>query len=121
VAVTLSESAVSSDDVFLFHKTTNRVAYDWRRSAHPTVDDVILVNERGEVTESTLANVVARFGGQWWTPPVESGCLGGTYRAVLISDGTLRERSIAPNELAAAEAVALVNSVRGWRRVRLVD
>ncbi len=120
LTVSVSDTPVSTDDVFLFHKTTNRTAYDWRLSAHPSVDDVILVNERGEVTESTIGNVVVLFGDQWWTPPVESGCLPGTYRAALIAAGVLRERAITPNELEGAQ-VAIVNGVRGWRRVVMID
>ena len=43
-------------DVFLFHKTTNRAVYE--RARRPDCDDVILWNPAGEVTETTIANLV---------------------------------------------------------------
>ena len=55
---------------------------------------MILVNDRGEVTESTIANLAVRIDGAWCTPPLDSGLLGGTYRAVLVGDRTLVERPI---------------------------
>jgi para-aminobenzoate synthetase/4-amino-4-deoxychorismate lyase len=76
---------------------------------------VILVNVRGEVTESTIANLAAQIDGVWVTPPRGSGLLGGTYREVLLREGRLTEQPITVEELMAAEAIALVSSVRGWR------
>jgi para-aminobenzoate synthetase/4-amino-4-deoxychorismate lyase len=56
----------------------------------------------------------------WFTPPRDSGLLGGTYREVLLREGRLTERPIALDELHAAEEIALVSSVRGWREAVLV-
>jgi para-aminobenzoate synthetase/4-amino-4-deoxychorismate lyase len=103
----------------LFHKTTHRAPYDERRERWPEADDVLLVNDRGEVTESTIANVAARLDGRWWTPPVESGCLPGVYRAALLAEGRLAERPLTPADLRRAEELALVSAVRGWRPATL--
>ena len=84
------------------------------------MDDVILVNTRGEVTESTVANVAARIGGAWVTPAARQRLLAGTYRTILLRDGTLTERPVSIGELRAADELALVSSVRGWRRAELV-
>ena len=51
------------------------------RAARPGCDDVILWNERGEITESCTANVVIDLDGELITPPIECGVLGGTFRA----------------------------------------
>jgi para-aminobenzoate synthetase/4-amino-4-deoxychorismate lyase len=120
VQVEVDDQPVSSHDVFLFHKTTHRNVYLDRRRRHPEADDVLLVNERGEVTESTIANLVVRFGQQWWTPALDSGCLPGIYRRVLLEKGVIRERFIALHELDAAEELGLINSVRGWRPAALI-
>ena len=64
----------------LYHKTTRRDRYEDHLSRHPEADDVVLVNEAGEVTETTIANIVARLEGTWCTPPLDSGCLPGVYR-----------------------------------------
>ncbi|MGI9608969.1 MAG: chorismate-binding protein, partial [Acidimicrobiia bacterium] len=106
---------VDSDNVLLFHKTTHRDVYDQAASRHPEADDVVLVNEKGMATETTRANLAARFGDSWVTPPLEDGCLPGTYRAELIEDGALREQSILAVSLKEAHELAVVSSLRGWR------
>jgi para-aminobenzoate synthetase/4-amino-4-deoxychorismate lyase len=121
ITVTVAEDPVSSGDVFLFHATTHRDAYEARRDRHPGVDDVLLVNERGELTETTVGNLALRFGDRWWTPSVESGCLSGAYRQRLLDQGRLRERAIAVHELYAADEIAVVDGIRGWRRAVLAE
>ena len=116
VHVTLADSPVDSSDVSLFHKTTQRQVYDTARSEAPGVDDVLLWNRLGNVTESTIANVALRFDDVWITPPVESGMLGGVYRAELLAAGVLEEAPVPIADLERADEIALVNSVRGWRR-----
>ncbi len=121
VRVALDDEPVDPADVFLFHKTTLRGPYERRRAKRPDVEDVLLVNDRGEVTGSTIANLAVKLGRRWCTPPVESGLLPGTYRRVLLRDGRLVERRVLVEELRSAGALALVSSVRGWRPVVLVQ
>ena len=56
---------VDPADPMLFHKTTRRRVYDDAKARHPDADDVLLVNTRGELTESTIANVAVRLDGAW--------------------------------------------------------
>jgi branched-chain amino acid aminotransferase len=49
-------------------------------------DEVVLLNEFGEVSECTSANIYATFGREVWTPPLSSGCLPGITRELLLSD-----------------------------------
>jgi len=120
VRVALDDEPVESDDVWLYHKTSRRAPYDRRRHKRPDVDDVLLVNDRGEVTESTIANLAVELDGAWVTPPLGSGLLPGTYRTVLLREGALSERAIAVEELEHATGIALVSSARGWRPATLV-
>jgi para-aminobenzoate synthetase/4-amino-4-deoxychorismate lyase len=120
VRVAIHPQPVDPSDVWLYHKTTLRGPYERRRDDRPEVDDVLLVNTRGEVTESTIANVAIKLGKAWFTPPLGSGLLAGTYRAVLLREGRLRERSIWVEELGDASGLALISSVRGWRAAVLV-
>jgi para-aminobenzoate synthetase/4-amino-4-deoxychorismate lyase len=115
--VALDDRPVDSDDVFLFHKTTRRSVYQQAMARHPQADEVLLWNERGHLTEGTRHNLVVRLDDAEWTPPVADGLLAGTYRHELLARGRLRERSLRVADLAAAEAVYLINSVQGWRRV----
>lgn len=119
--VAIAREPVNSRDVFLFHKTTHREVYETSKASRPDCDDVILVNERGELTESTLANLVVRLEGNDYTPPVECGLLAGTFRTELLEQGKLIERVLRPEDLRQAEAIFLINSVRGWSPVQLID
>ena len=111
--VTLASSAVDSSDIFLYHKTSHRHIYAQALAANPGFDDVLLQNERGELTESTRANLAISQDGVLWTPPIRCGLLGGTMRAEMVERGELKERVLRPEDLRGAERVILVNSVRG--------
>ena len=116
-----ADTPVEVKDRFLYHKSTRREVYDVHRNAHPAMDDVILWNAAGEVTETTVGNIVVQDGGDYWTPPVECGLLAGTYRAELLDDGVIQERKISVDELKSADAVYMINSVRGWRRLEILS
>ena len=116
--VILARRFVDSSSRFLYHKTTNRAVYDDARADFPRHDDVILWNEKGEVTESCMANVVVRIRGKWVTPPVSCGLLPGVYRKHLIEKDRIREGVIRVDELKSAERLCLINSVRGWMPCR---
>ena len=90
------------------------------RRTDSDVDDVLLWNDRGEVTESTVGNVVVEIGGVRYTPPVRSGLLAGTFRAELLDEGLIRERALSKTEVASAGRLWLINSLRGWVEARLV-
>jgi para-aminobenzoate synthetase/4-amino-4-deoxychorismate lyase len=115
VRLAIDSEPVHSSDVWLYHKTTRRTPYETRAARHREWDDVIIINERGELTETTIANLAVQIEGRWWTPPLGSGCLPGVERDRLLSEGLLTERVIRLNELGSVHAWALVSSLRGWR------
>ena len=120
IRLALLEHAVSSEDRLLFHKVADRARYErWQAQRPPGVDEVILTNERGEVTETTIANLAVGLDGRWWTPPLSSGLLPGVERGRLVEAGVLGERVIHPAELRGA-SLALISSLRGWRPAVLV-
>jgi branched-subunit amino acid aminotransferase/4-amino-4-deoxychorismate lyase len=112
--IALSCEPVDSDTLMLYHKTTCREIYNKAKDTFPAADDVILWNTRGEVTESTIANVVARIDGKLVTPPLSCGLLPGTMRAALLQQGKISERVISLDELREADEIFLINSLRGW-------
>jgi para-aminobenzoate synthetase/4-amino-4-deoxychorismate lyase len=120
VRVGLAPTPVDSTDVFLYHKTTRREVYDAALRSRPDCDDVLLWNERGEVTESCIANVALGLDGRLVTPPVGCGLLAGTLRGLLLEQGRLAERVITLADLARCDGIYLLNSVRGWREAALV-
>ena len=120
VRVGLAAEPVDSREPLLYHKTTRREVYARAAASRPDCDDVLLVNERGELTESTIANLVVELDGARWTPPLACGLLPGVFRAELLRRGEVRERVLRPADLARADAVWLVSSVRRWRRATVV-
>ena len=121
IRLALDDVPVDPTDVFVFHKTTMRRRYEDARARHPDADDTLLINARGEITETTAANVAVLLDGRWWTPPLDSGLLAGTERAALLDEGAIEERAVDVEEARTAQALAVLNSVRGWRRAMLVD
>lgn len=119
--VTVDSVPVDSLNPFLFHKTTLRSVYEEARARHPDVDDVILVNERGEVTETTVANLAVRYDQRWITPSLDSGCLPGVYRRMLLDGGRVAEGVVTVEDLGRADEIALISSVRAWRSAVLVE
>jgi para-aminobenzoate synthetase/4-amino-4-deoxychorismate lyase len=113
----LSPAPVDSANPFLYHKTTNRQVYEQALGACPGYADCILWNEKGEVTESSIANVVVELDGVLYTPPIECGLLPGTYRALLLELGKVKERVIRIDDLAKSPHVYLISSVRKQREI----
>jgi para-aminobenzoate synthetase/4-amino-4-deoxychorismate lyase len=117
--VALASGPIDRNDVFLYHKTTRRAVYEAAVKACPGTDDVLLFNEAGEVTETTVANIAVGIGGILYTPPVRSGLLPGTQRAMMLEQGLLRERVLTIDEVLRSPDIHLLNSVRGMQRVRV--
>jgi para-aminobenzoate synthetase/4-amino-4-deoxychorismate lyase len=116
---TLANLPVNSNDVFLFHKTTERSIYERARQNHPAMDDVLLYNENGDLTEFTIGNLVVEQNGELLTPPITCGVLAGTFRAYLVESGTVRERTVPVQQLKDCTRIFRVNSVRKWERVEM--
>jgi para-aminobenzoate synthetase/4-amino-4-deoxychorismate lyase len=117
--VGLSGKPVSSGNVFLFHKTTQRDVYESARKGFEGLDDVLLYNEKGELTEFTIGNLVVELDSQYLTPPISCGVLPGTFRAHLLETGQIQERTLPLETLSHCTRVFRVNSIRGWQIVEI--
>jgi para-aminobenzoate synthetase/4-amino-4-deoxychorismate lyase len=118
--VGLAARPVDPRSVWLYHKTTRRETYDEAAASRPDCDDVLLWNDRGELTESTIANVVVEVGGQRLTPPVACGLLPGVERARALAEGRAREGVVRITELRPGQRLWLLSSLRGSREARIV-
>jgi para-aminobenzoate synthetase/4-amino-4-deoxychorismate lyase len=118
---TFSERTVFSGSPFLRHKTTVRGFYnaEQERAVKGGYADVIFLNERGEVTEGTVTNVMVRIGDTVYTPPLSCGLLDGVFRRHLLETKQVNERVLYPEDVTGAAAVYLCNSVRGLFKVNL--
>jgi para-aminobenzoate synthetase/4-amino-4-deoxychorismate lyase len=117
--VAISREPVSASNVFLFHKTTQRDLYEAARVGFEELDDVLLYNEKQELTEFTIGNLVVQLEGQYFTPPISCGVLPGTFRAHLLEAGLVHERIIPLGLLARCAKIYRVNSIRRWQSVEI--
>lgn len=119
VNVALASTPVDSRHQFLRYKTTARSVYDVHIAESEDAFDVLLWNERDEVTEFTRGNVVVSLDGKQLTPPLVCGLLPGVLRAELLERRVVQESRIKRQDLARADAVWFINSVRGWLTAKL--
>ena len=89
----------------------------YERAREQGLDEVVLLNERDEVSECTSANLFAVQGGRVLTPPLDSGCLPGVTRAVLLEEIRLaglrvEEQTLRLADLESADEVFLASTTR---------
>lgn len=121
--VDFSSQPVEVDIPWRFHKTTRRQLYNeqYVKARQEGLFDYLFCNGEGEVTEGCITNLVVYLDGRYVTPPVNCGLLPGVMRGKLLADRTvpLLEKVLTPEDVRAAEAVFVCNSVRGLVRVQL--
>ncbi len=120
---TLSRRRIDSSGPLVYHKTTRRGFLDSERerlAGETGCDEVLFVNERGELTEGSYTSIFIERGGVLLTPPLSCGLLDGTLRRDLLEsdERQVEERVLYPADLDAADAVWLGNSVRGLQRAQ---
>jgi branched-chain amino acid aminotransferase len=99
----------------------------WLEDAHARgFDEVVLLNERGEVSECTSANIFIAEGCKVWTPPLRSGCLPGVTRELLLSEVRtpgieVGERVLHLSDLANADEVFITSTTRDLLPVTSVE
>lgn len=94
----------------------------WNERAHEQgFDEVILLNERGEIAELTSANIFTVHGDRVSTPPLTSGCLPGITRAVLLEIAEIQEKTLFPADLESADEVFITSTTRELMPVSKVE
>jgi branched-chain amino acid aminotransferase len=86
-------------------------------------DEVVLLNERGEVAECTAANIFVAKDQKVLTPPLNSGCLEGVTRAVLMeiaseAGTSVAEQTLRLDDLYGADEVFITSTNRNVIGVR---
>ena len=120
--VAVAKERVQSDDPWLQIKTTKRELYNRLRADLPEgIDEVIVLNERDEVCEGTITNVLVDKGEGLLTPPTSCGLLPGILREDMLNDGRAHEEKVLVEDLANADALFVGNSLRGLIKAQLVD
>lgn len=120
--VKLSNRRVESGSMLLYHKTSRRGLYEteFARAQQEGFDEVLFLNERGEVTEGSRTNIFWRTGENWFTPSLSAGLLPGILRGRMLQKGT-QEKIVTPEILRAAAEIYVGNALRGLVRVKLAQ
>ncbi len=99
----------------------------WYEEAHQRgFDEVVLLNERGEVSECTSANIFAATGREVATPPLQSGCLPGVSRELLLGEirvpgVSVIEKTLLPADLERADQVFITSTTRDLMPVAHIE
>lgn len=110
--IALSRIKTDTGTPFSPHKTSNRHHIEMALATVPDASDVILINKRGEIAESSRANIVLELDGKKYTPPLSAGILPGVFREELLATGEIEERVLYPKDYEEADTVLIINSVR---------
>ncbi|MHB1457861.1 MAG: aminotransferase class IV, partial [Armatimonadota bacterium] len=123
VRLLLASRRTDPNDVFLYHKTTHRKAYDhdFYKAREAGFYDVLYMNSRDELTECAITNVMIKIDGRWYTPPVSSGLLPGIWRDSILSQDKAAERILTQTDLINADQIMICNSVREEIEVGTVE
>lgn len=99
----------------------------WYEEAHQRgFDEMLLLNERGEASECTSANIFALRGREVWTPPLTSGCLPGVTRALALEEVRapgimVLEKTMRPTDLESADQVFISSTTRDFLPVSEIE
>ncbi|GAA1907600.1 aminotransferase class IV [Streptantibioticus ferralitis] len=93
------------------------LAYALERGA----SEAVYGNTRGRLCEGTGTNVFVALGGELLTPPLDSGCLAGITRRLVIDWAGAREADLPLDVLGTADEIFLTSSTRDVQAVHRVD
>lgn len=87
-------------------------------SKEKELNDCLLLNDKGNIIESSCANIFIVSNGVLYTPQLEDGCVGGTMRMQVINialahDIQVYQCSLTPQNLLAADEIFLTNAIKG--------
>ena len=84
-------------------------------------DDVIFLNEKGYVTETSCANIFIVKNKEIFTPKISDGLLDGIIRRKIIENYDVKEKSITMKDLKESEEVIITNSLMGVMSIKRID
>ncbi len=116
IKLCIADELVNSDNEFLYYKTTKRDFYErnLKKARQNGYDDIVFMNEKGQITECSTSNIFIRKNGIFYTPPVCCGLLNGIYRQYLLRTHPFeyKEKLIYKKDLLNAQEIYICNSVR---------
>ena len=106
----------------LLYKSTNyRERLKLRAAAMNAGFDDSIISDGGQIVESTTCNLIYLSDGEWFTPPLATGCLPGVTRQLLMENFGLQEKLLLASELEKVEALAMISSLREIEKIQEVN
>lgn len=88
-------------------------SYGVRLAEKNGADDLLYLNERGEIVETGLANILLEKRGAFSTPSLKSGCLPGIVRGVLLDwFKDVKEEVVTLADVRVATGLYILSSLR---------
>jgi branched-chain amino acid aminotransferase len=84
-------------------------------------DEIICVNESGEITEGAVSNFLFLIDGQWVTTPLSSGVLPGVQRAIVIERCGVTVQSLTRSDMERVESAIVISSLKIGLTVASID
>ncbi len=104
------------------HPLNNPYTY-FKTSYRPHISlgphEQIYYNQKKELLETSIGNLVLKIKDQLYTPPVHLGLLNGIYRQSLIANNQVTEKVLTLEDLKQAQAIYGCNAVRGLYELRV--
>jgi len=118
------DTVATPSSIFTSFKTTSRDHYNRAREragihSRAELKEVILYNEKYEVTEGSVSNVAFWVDGGWLTPSPDTGCLSGTTSGWLIERHLLREGMVMKDDVHNGNFVLVMNGAVGVQLGRI--
>lgn len=84
-------------------------------------DEIICVNELGEISEGAVSNFLFLIDGQWVTTPLSAGVLPGVQRAIVIERCGVTVRSLTRNDMELVKSAIVISSLKIGLAVASID
>ena len=121
----IAQDVAKSNDALANMKTSNALVYATgaRQAKENRWNDALIVNSKGHIIESAIANVFWLKNGKIYTPPLSEGCIAGVMRAYILDRAKeesieIGEKALPVAELMEADEVFLTNAIRRIKWVR---
>lgn len=122
--IVLSNKKVDPQNIFLYHKTTQRIFYnrEYIKYKKQNFFDVLFLNKNNQITETSRGNIFVKISNVFYTPLIKCGLLEGVFRKYLIKQNKekIKEKNLTLEEISSCEKIFLTNAVIGIKEVKLV-
>lgn len=122
----VDSSIIQSKNKYNWIKSGDRDFYNLslEKAKEQNCNDALIFNQDGKIVESCIANIIVEKAGNFYTPPIEDGCVTGVYRQFIINNeiakiDKLITQSLTLDDLKTANKIYLCNAVRGLFEVAL--